>query len=597
VNPFRHGERRHPERAPASRRAPESNHRRNVALIAVATLLTACSDGNAIPGASSSSDATPSIRQKAKATLTIRWVPAEKESDASIAVRRRPHFISPSAKSIEIYASTDGSSKYLETIVDKPKSGGTSSVSIDAPIGNDEFWFGVYDQANAQGTEIGGARLFQTIVAGKANVLKVTLDGYVDGAKLTYDSALMVSKLDAGGQPNYTLIGAAPVAVTLVVTDADGNVIVPPGTAPVATLTSTEPSMVRVTSSGSNTYTVQAIAPNPTGVVIGLQVSANSGAGGSEQFQTQFPTTEEAAIYAAYGAAGSAGVTIFDQHGRTHASNGFAGLSTPVAMAWDPADQRVLVADAGNGGTLLAFDPSGKPAKGWSSPAVPGINGVTYNPDTKAVYVTTTANGGAIKAFNAQGSPVKLNASAFSGLNNPIGIAYDSNAYNPLTPGQVNEFYVVNKPASASAFITAYVANGQPALTPSWSLGTNIPSGVAAEPDNQYGVAAMACYITANSNNIIYYGDNNETAGEVDFDTIATGEGLKTPGAIIVNPLANYSQTASNVISGPQPVVFYVANGTGGLDAIDGIGTRRDTSATFSPPAGANNFVALTMTY
>jgi hypothetical protein len=577
--------------------------------------LAACSGGATIPGASPANATAPSTQQKAKATLTIRWASSENADTLRIGggVRRRPHFISPSAQSIEIDVSADAKpSKYAATIVDRPKSGKLSTVAIDAPIGKDDFVFGVYDRPKAQGNLIGGAEVFQTIVAGKANVLKVTLDGYVDGAKLTYNSPYLVSTVDAGGQPNFTLVGVGSVSVSLTLTDVDGNVILPPGTAPVATLTSSQPSLVKVTSSGSNGYTVQAVASNPTGAVIGLQVQANSGASGSQPYETQFPLTESAAIYAAYGAGGSAGVTVFDQQGHTYTSTGFSGLNTPVAMTWDPVDKMVLVADAGNGGTLLAFDPAGNAAKGWTPPAVPGIDGVAYNPDTKQIYVTTTAGGGAVNAFNAQGSRVSLSSTAFTGLDDPIGIAYDSSAHNAITPTSIDEFYIVNKPSSGPAFLTVYVASGKPAGVPEYTFGSNdaygsyVPTAIAPAVTNQYGVAPTACYIAANSggtNNILFYGDNADSnfppsAAVKIVGLGVTNAGLNAPTGLVLNPLANYTVVASNTppLSGPQPVMWYAANASGGLIAILGDNTQQ-TSTTFPLPAGANNFAALTMTY
>jgi hypothetical protein len=144
-----------------------------------ALALTACSAGSSIPGVPSSVDAPANTPRAAKATLTIRWASTKARNAAlPVALWRRPHFISPGAKSIEIYAALENDpSKPLATIVNKPKSGASSTVSIDAPVGRDAFAFGVYDQAGAKGNEIGGAQVLQTIVAGKANVLKVTLDG------------------------------------------------------------------------------------------------------------------------------------------------------------------------------------------------------------------------------------------------------------------------------------------------------------------------------------------------------------------------------------------------------------------------------------
>lgn len=574
---------------------------KRVTSLAMTIALAACSGGTSMPDAQLSGATVSSTHRTAKATLMIHWASTETASELDARLRRRPHFISRSARSIEIYASRENDpSKYTPTIVNKPKTGASSTVSIDAPIGEDAFVFGVYDQANATGNEIGGARVLQTIVAGKANVLKVTLDGYVGGAKLTYNSPFMTSKPDAGGQPNYTLVGAAAVTVTLALTDPDGNTIIPPGTAPVAKLTSTQPSLVKITSSGSNTYTIQAIAPSDA--VIGLQVQATSGASGSQEFETEFPVTQEAVIYAAYGAGGNAGVTVFDQVGHAYTSSAFSGLNTPVAMTWDPVDQMILIADAGNGGTLLGFDANGNPAKGWTPPAVPGINGVAYNPDTKAIYVTTGGNTtdiGAVKAFDAKGSPVTLGGGAFAGLNNPIGIAYNSSASDVGGPPNQHQFYIINDPTVANSpsgtlpdpYVAAYTPTGTGAMPPTYSLGTNVPTAIAPTVAPAGANSPMAAYITTTSNTMLFYADFfNAVSGSRSayYNTIIKGEGLNNPVALVL--------TSSDYSVNGSPVSFYVANASGGLIAINADQTQ-NTSVTFPPPTGANNFVALTLTY
>jgi hypothetical protein len=73
------------------------------------------------------------------------------------------------------------------------------------------------------------------------------------------------------------------------------------------------------------------------------------------------------------------------------------------------------------------------------------------------------------------------------------------------------------------------------------------------------------------------------------LSTVATGQGLASPLALVLNP-TGYTST------GAVPLVFFVANSSGGLIALNA-SFYQDTSATFPPPTGANNFVALTLTY
>lgn len=406
--------------------------RRALALCALVALAScsARSGSGLVPGASSSTS-------RASATFTIHWTASATTAARSVAALRRPHFISPSAQSIGIEVSPVGStdpSQRVTTTINKPSNGATTStVSIDAPTGNDDILFVEFDQTNLGGNRLGGAEVFQTISLGQANAVNATLDGYVGNVKLNVTGGVATGQ-DLSGQPVYSLIGAIPMNVVLTLQDADGNTIVAPGTAPIAQITSSNSSLFTVTPVASSpyTYTVRKISPwSDIGLTypwipsaakyLALNVAVASGADGAQRYQTSFSVSGLPAIYATSGVGVSAKMSAFREDGTpVSLPAAFAGLNQPVAMTYDQDDNRIYVAD-GATNTIQAFGGDGSAVTGWAAPTVPGINSLAYDSTTKTLLA---GSNGATPLYGFDSTGASATIGAFAGVGTVVGIAY-----------------------------------------------------------------------------------------------------------------------------------------------------------------------------
>jgi hypothetical protein len=135
--------------------------------------------------------------------------------------RARPQYVSLSTASMSI--AVDSDTPVVSNLA--PTSPGCSAVSngtqctlfVKAPVGNDTFLISTFDASNATGNELSTASVTQTIVAGQANAINVTLDGVV---------ATIVLSLQSAAPPE----GApATIGITVMAKDADGNTIIGPG--------------------------------------------------------------------------------------------------------------------------------------------------------------------------------------------------------------------------------------------------------------------------------------------------------------------------------------------------------------------------------
>jgi hypothetical protein len=93
----------------------------------------------------------------------------------------------------------------------------TCEGSIDAPVGDDTFTIKLFDAQNATGNLLATGATTQTIVADLANAVHVTLGGVAAALRLTLHPASIVPG------------SAGSAAVTVDALDADGNVIIGPG--------------------------------------------------------------------------------------------------------------------------------------------------------------------------------------------------------------------------------------------------------------------------------------------------------------------------------------------------------------------------------
>ena len=171
---------------------------------AIATLAAAaCAQRAALP-----MDVPARHPAAASTVFTMHW-PAPKSGRTA-----HPDYISPATLSLSIEVNNAQS---LGAVVNNPGTGGTSKVTIDAPVGTDVFLIKAYDQLNAQGTVLSQAQVSQKIVAGKANTVSAVLNGVVGSMVLSLSN------------PSPIAGSATSSSLTVTAKDADGNVIVGPG--------------------------------------------------------------------------------------------------------------------------------------------------------------------------------------------------------------------------------------------------------------------------------------------------------------------------------------------------------------------------------
>ena len=431
-------------------------HRATPALV-FSLLVAGCGGGaqnQSIPQAKASHTSTQ---------FTIKW-----SSAAQAATVRKPQFISPSAQSIRVDTAPAGStdlSQRVTTIVNNTGSA-TSTVNIDAPIGNDTFTFNVYDQQNAQGINIGGGSVTQTIAAGTTNAVKATLDGYLAAITISSSDARLVKTTGlAGGLPIYAIVGASPITFTISPLDADGNVIL--SGAPTITGASDSTAFTVAPVSGStNNFTIQAVGPMPVGGAARMTFSAP---GATRTFSATYSLLQLGLIYATGGTGSNAGVFAYDTTGKPIPVTGlFPGLQTPIGIAYDGVNQRLYVADSGTS-TVHAYDLNGNAATGWTAPNVAQMTGIAYSASANHVFVTSNVGTGAVFVFDKSGAPVA--SAGFTGLHGtPIGIA-DGAADSLIavvdagSPGYLDVFDPTGK--AYPAFSSSLVDSNNAPFTPS----------------------------------------------------------------------------------------------------------------------------------
>ena len=315
--------------------------------------------------------------------------------------RRRPAFVSPSAASVVVEVNPDAASAGPVTFANAPAGGGTSTVAIDAPPGADVFVISLYDapqttgETSATGNELGRVRLTQTIVANTTNTLSATVIGTVAAIRIgplpNQSNVLPV----AGASPAaYELVGRARATFVVAPLDAGGNVIVQPDAPPAIALgpnvRATGILAVTPVSGTTDQFFVQVVAPNTTTYPTSLAATATDANGTIATSSTIVDATS--AVYVAYANGGTPAVARFDSHGTPLAlpAGAFPGLGNPVALAYDPDDREILIADAALG-KVLAFDESGTPLASFTPPAVAGVNGVVYDPHNGNVYASGSA--------------------------------------------------------------------------------------------------------------------------------------------------------------------------------------------------------------
>jgi hypothetical protein len=194
--------------------------RRFVPTVLVMCMLTACSGGG--QGFGPPQQRASSAAKTTQATFTIKWT--NPSAPASV---RRKDTISPSAQSIAI--SINGS---LSTIANRNGSP-SQSITLIAPVGNDQFLFNVYDGPNGGGHLLGTATVSQLIVDGAANNVTASIQAVCAVTNVQVANNDSFAHLAFGATGIYAstlqsmvLVGQSPETLIVGPEDVDGNIII-----------------------------------------------------------------------------------------------------------------------------------------------------------------------------------------------------------------------------------------------------------------------------------------------------------------------------------------------------------------------------------
>jgi pimeloyl-ACP methyl ester carboxylesterase len=187
--------------------------------LSAAVSLAACGAGGSAPITTSPTVGT-TAGASASATFSIQ-IPAKAVTSQG---RRRTQYVSASTQSIAI--STNGAAPAVANLT--PTSPGcvaatapaalTCTLAAPAVIGADTFTLTLYDSVGATGNILSVATVHQTIGGGHSNSIHVTLNPVVSALQLTIAT------------PKPPVGTAATIALNVSAFDADGNIIIAPGT-------------------------------------------------------------------------------------------------------------------------------------------------------------------------------------------------------------------------------------------------------------------------------------------------------------------------------------------------------------------------------
>jgi len=462
-------------------------------IVAIASLsvTTACAGGgHVLPPAGHSTAG----KARVPVSFTMHW-PAR----ATAQVKRRPAFVSPSAQSVVIEVNPDAAAAGPITFANAPAGGGTSTITIDAPAGQDVFVISLYDQVQvpvettAAGNELGRVRVAQSIAPNVTNTLSATIIGTVASVRIgPMPNQNNLVAVAGSNPPAFELVGRAPATFTVAPLDVDGNVIVQPDAPPAISVTpnvrATHILSVIAVAGTTDQYTVQAIAPNTSFSPTALVATAFDANGNSATSSTI--VDETSAVYVAYANGGAPAVARFAADGTPIplAAGAFGGLQNPVALAYDADDREILVADAGLG-KVLAFDESGAPLAAFTAPTVAGVNGVAYDFDNGNVYATGS---GGVTVFSPSGGAPSGGVPATFAVANAQGVTFDERSAGFV----LDELAVGNVATPALAFFSESGggAGSAPLLSAPIAIAYGAPLSVTQSPQT-----TAQLYVTSTS--------------------------------------------------------------------------------------------------
>jgi hypothetical protein len=248
---------------------------RSIVTILVAALLAGCGGGasRAVPVITATPSSAPtSGPAKAAVAFTIH-IPRKANSIRVAKKGQRPYYISPATESVTISVTPGGTTNTASC----PPPASTCTVTVDAPLGNDNFTITLWDGLTGNGTLLSSGSTSYTIVEGVANSFNVTFNPVVNTLSLSLSTT---NELTDTSDPAFSF--------TVYELDPDGYTIVGPGSFIDA---NGNPVTINVASSSANRF--------PTPLNASLPISAAAASPGA--------TT----LTAPYTADGKAGAVVF----------------------------------------------------------------------------------------------------------------------------------------------------------------------------------------------------------------------------------------------------------------------------------------------
>jgi hypothetical protein len=475
-----------------------------LSLTMTAIVLTACGGGGGSSVPQTRASAAPLMTQ---VTITI----DNPSATTSAAVRRRPAYLSQATQSITI--SINGGTPVAQNLT--PSGGNCSTPSFgatpvctlvaSAPVGSDTFTFVTYDGTNGTGNVLSRNTIVQTITAGIANTVAVTLQGVPVGM-LAYPYPGQANVIPTAS--GYTLTGTTVADFFVASTDADKNVIIGPG-APTLTVTSSSGNMkVATVANNPNEFV---LTPQSENVTVSLNVGATGGNGGTASAAVALtlkavpPTSLPKTLY------------VFDQEALSPNGEidiypaGSVNTSTPTArlnsvlldnvgtaLAWAPGGNLYATGNEDNGQLVVEYT-AAQLAAGSGTPttvAYSYYHGLPNNPQTKdPLFIGSLAVDSKGDMFVVGeldgGTPAVFEYPAgFTLATNPTQIPSSPTGETAPTLVYVDSsdnLYVVNAPSEQTASILVFSASS-PSTAPTRTIGAN--SGSHAGFQTVAGLAA-----------------------------------------------------------------------------------------------------------
>lgn len=490
-------------------------------------------------------------------SITMHWPAIGTKSGV-----RAPKWISPSTRSVVVQVNA---SESYTTIANNPSAGApvTSSLTVDAPPGNDTIAFLLYDATDGKGNILGQATVAQQITAGHVNTISAAIDGIVASVDLQPlpNQPWITTSTDASGVKQFAMKGDAGATFVATALDADGNVIVPEASAiafRIDALTSTltvspvagQPGQFTLHGSGRGTS-------SPVGLV------AHASVGQTAIAQTNYTVSIAPLLYAIYRNGASSTLAAYDSTGTQVALPGtFSGITSAIGAAFDPKDHRFFVLDD-SAHAILSFNSDGT-AAGLPQIPAPAGTALAYDGGNGELYLLN--NDGTVAAYNAADGSVAAAATTWSGANAPSGIdVYAADGFPPMI----------------------FIANaGNDTLTFYDEAGNPVGLGPRRNRSFDATLTPSAFAVDATSGNLYVAGSS---AGTPTAAAIAvTGTPLASISAGLDSPVATAIDRGLHVL--------YVANATSGTiaaydDALAG------QLSTIAAPAGLSHPSTLTVVY